>query len=107
MNARAYDLIREAIETKQQVFATYRTFARGVCPHVLGWKDGEAHAFCFQFFGESSQGLDPNPRRRWRCLRLAELENIRLREGRWHTAPYEESQSCIDDVDVVVEGFEP
>lgn len=51
-----YALIREAIQRKQQVLATYDGHAREMCPHVLGTKDGRRQALFYQFGGTSSSG---------------------------------------------------
>jgi hypothetical protein len=103
----SYYLVREAIVRKQQVIASYGGRRRRLCPHVIGRKRGIPHALFYQFAGSSSASLKPDPSANWRCLAIDALRDIELREGRWHTAEYAGGQSCIDDVDVSVEGFEP
>jgi hypothetical protein len=111
-----YDTIREAIRHKRQIVATYRGHRREMCPHVIGVKSGkpatlgrrgrpgkpathdEAHVFCYQFGGTSDRVLGPDGSGdNWRCIAIAELTNVRVRPGRWHTAPQgSHSQTCID-----------
>ena len=93
-----YDLIREAIEQRQHVFATYEGLRREMCPHALGSnKQGEAMALFYQFGGESHEPLGPTGSPdNWRCLRIAELSNVSLRPGDWHTAPHHtRPDTCI------------
>ena len=33
-----YELIKDAILNKRQVFAIYKGYRREMCPHTLGWK---------------------------------------------------------------------
>ena len=35
-----FGLIKEAIQERRHVVATYNGFRREMCPHVLGWKSG-------------------------------------------------------------------
>ena len=94
----SYDLIRRAIERKQQVIATYRGYHREMCPHSLGVsKLGEQQALFYQFAGESSQSLGPpGSPDNWRCLRVDELVDVSLRDGGWHTAPnHTRPQTCV------------
>jgi hypothetical protein len=98
--------VRDAILRKQQVVASYGGRQRMLCPHAIGWKRGVPHALFYQFAGSSSRGLASDPHANWRCLAIDALRDIEVRDGRWHTADYEGHQSCIDDVDVTVEGFE-
>ncbi len=102
-----YDLVREAVLRKQQVVASYNGRRRRLCPHAIGRKRSVPHALLLPVRGSSSSGLSSDPRANWRCLAIDALRDIEVRDGNWHTADYDESQSCIDEVDVSVEGFEP
>lgn len=93
-----YQLIRQAIERRQQVLATYRGYYREMCPHSIGVsKRGEEQALFYQFGGESGSGLGPpGSPANWRCLRLDELHHVALRAGEWHTAPgHTRPQTCV------------
>jgi hypothetical protein len=72
----------------------------------MGWKNGVPHGLFYQFAGSSSSGLSSDPRANWRCLAIDALRDIEVRDGSWHTANYDGSQSCIDEIDVSAEGFE-
>jgi hypothetical protein len=101
-----YALIRQAIIDKNIVIATYHGLVREMCPHVIGKKNGHAHAFLYQFGGGSSAGLKPDGSpANWRCLRVRELSRVSVKEsdGKWHTASnYSEVQSCVDEIDAKV-----
>ncbi|HYY45741.1 MAG TPA: hypothetical protein VE951_01650 [Candidatus Angelobacter sp.] len=93
-----YRLIREAIERKQQVLATYHGYYREMCPHALGYnKRGDAQALFYQFGGESSRPLGPpGSPENWRCIRIDELSNVSLRVGEWHTAgDHTRHETCV------------
>ena len=96
-----YRLFRTAIQRRRQVTCTYRGFYRELCPHILGHKHGREKALTFQFAGQSSSGLPPQGE--WRCLHLAEVDDIHLRDGPWHTGVrHTTTQACVDIVDVDV-----
>jgi hypothetical protein len=101
-----YDLVREAVLRKQQVIASYGGQRRRMCPHLIGWKQGIPHALFYQFAGSSSHGLK-SARANWRCLATDALRDLEVRDGNWHTGDYDASQTCIDEVDVAAEGFDP
>ena len=93
-----YNLIRRAIERKQQVIAGYRGYYREMCPHSLGVnKRGERQALFYQFAGQSGSELGPpGSPDNWRCLRIDELSNVSVRNGDWHTAPaHTRPQTCV------------
>lgn|SRR5574337_90820 len=104
MNVSAYAIVRQAIITKQQVLATYDGFRREMCPHVIGYKNGKAHALFYQFAEGSKKGLSvPGSPANWRCIRIDELSNVTTRQGPWHTADsHTQKQTCVDEVDAEV-----
>jgi hypothetical protein len=99
-----YALIADAIRNKQQVIATYNGHRREMCPHTLGHgKEGQAQALFYQFGGSSSSGLSADERQNWRCIPLAGLSNVEVREGAWHSAPnHTRPQTCVKNVEVEV-----
>lgn len=99
-----YDLIRQAIQRKQHVLATYDGHQREMCPHVLGSKGSRQQALFYQFAGASSSGLGPpESRDNWRCIELSKLTEVSVREGQWHTAPnHSRPQTCVDAIEVEV-----
>ncbi len=101
MTSDTYNLVRQAIVNKQQVIATYKGLYRGMCPHVIGLTDGHEQAFFYQFAGTSSSGLrSQGARSNWRCIPIAGLTNVSVRDGEWHTEPpYAQHQTCVDVID--------
>jgi hypothetical protein len=101
MTSGTYQLFRQAILNKQQITCTYKGYQRELCPHTLGTTSGHEQALSFQFAGQSSSGLPPDGE--WRCMKLAEVENVSVKNGEWHTAPnHSRPQSCVKEVDVEV-----
>jgi len=100
----AYEQLKDAIQKKQQVVATYKGHLREMCPHALGWKGDRQQCLFYQFGGHSSSGaIVPGSDKNWRCLPVDGLENITVREGEWHTAGnHSRRQTCVDQVDVEV-----
>ncbi len=102
----AYTTLAEAIGSKQQVVARYHDRERVFSPHALGTKRGATHVLVYQYAGESERGLPPGGE--WRCLSLDELSDIRLEPGAWRTAENVfNPQSCLDEIDVVVDALPP
>jgi predicted DNA-binding transcriptional regulator YafY len=96
-----YLLFRAAILGRKQVVCIYREKYRELCPHALGTRDGQERALAYQFGGESSSALPPGGE--WRCLRLDEVSQARMRDGDWHTGErHSTAQTCVDIVDVEV-----
>jgi len=99
-----YELIKQAILSRQQVIATYDGHRREMCPHVLGKsKKGDRQALFYQFGGRSSSGLPPCGE--WRCIPISGLSNVSVREGEWHTATYSREQTCVMTIEVEVDNF--
>jgi hypothetical protein len=101
-----YQLFAQAMAGKQQVVCDYRGYRRELCVVLLGHSGGQEKALTFQFAGGSRSGLPPGGE--WRCLWLAQVSDVRLREGPWrsgerHTTP----QGCVDDVDLDVNPSSP
>src|ERR1700753_4411453 len=92
-----YALFRNAILAEQQVTCVYEGRKRGLCPHIIGTnKRGEEVVLAWQFAGESS-----GPLPQWRCLRLAEVKDARMRDGRWHAgSSHTTTQSCVSAIDL-------
>ncbi|WP_454628202.1 hypothetical protein [Bradyrhizobium cenepequi] len=92
-----YALFRSAILGEQQVVCTYDGRNRELCPHIIGTnKSGEEVVQAWQFAGESSGKLP-----QWRCLRLANVRDARLRKGRWHEGgSHRTEQTCVSNIDL-------
>ena len=99
-----YELIKFAIQNKKQITAVYKGYYREMCPHAIGTQHGREQALFYQFGGNTSSGpVNPNSPNNWRCLRLADLEDVQARDGEWHTAyNHSQAQTCIDRIDCEV-----
>jgi hypothetical protein len=97
MPSPAYTLFRNAILAEQQVTCMYGGGIRELCPHIIGTnKSGEEVVLAWQFAGTSSGKLP-----QWRCLKLANVENARARDGRWHEGgSHLMAQTCVSDIDL-------
>jgi hypothetical protein len=92
------ELIWKAIAERLQVVALYDGHRREMCPHAMGWKNGEMRVLCFQFGGATSNGAVP-PRGEWKCMEVDRLIDISLRQGLWRTGGWHSrQQTCIDQV---------
>jgi hypothetical protein len=97
-----YDLIRNAVLSRDSVSALYQGHLRLLSPFVLGTKAGDPHALAYQFGGTSHKVLAPDGApENWRCLRVSELTEVTVLPGMWHAPRKGRSfQHCVDQVDV-------
>jgi len=97
MASATYLLFRKAISGEQQVVCSYEGRRRELCPHIIGTNNqGEEAVLAWQFAGESSGKLP-----QWRCLKLAKVQNARLREGPWFEGDsHKIGQRCVTRVDL-------
>jgi hypothetical protein len=101
-----YELFALAMAERKQVLCTYDGYRRELCPIVLGHKAGKEVALTYQFAGGSRTRLPT--RGQWRCLELAKVRDIQLRDGPWHAgASHERPQTCVDIVDLDVNPASP
>ena len=92
-----YTLFRSAILGERQVVCSYEGRHRELCPHIIGTnKAGEDVVLAWQFAGESS-----GPLPQWRCLRLTEVKEAQMRDGRWYAGrSHTTTQSCVSEIDL-------
>jgi len=96
-HSEVFRLFHRAILERKQITCSYTGRYREICPHVLGHREGEETALVYQFAGESAGGLPQ--RGEWRCFRLAEVADVELRDGQWHSgAQHRKRQQCVDRV---------
>ena len=101
MQSSNYATIRAAILAKQQITCVYQGRHREMCPHVIGYKNGREQVLSFQFAGDSSKGLRDGGE--WRCMPVADMDQVTVRDGRWFTADnHSQPQTCVDEIDVEV-----
>jgi len=98
MPSTTYELFRQAMAERKQVVCLYQGRRRELCPIILGMTDGREKALTYQFGGESSKPLR-SPKDRWRCLTLAEVSAVELRDGPWHSGgSHSAEQTCVAEV---------
>jgi len=96
-HSETFRLFRDAILSRKQVLLSYRGTYKEVCPHILGHTSGTETAQVFQFAGSSKSKLPAGGE--WRCLRLSDVADVKLRDGPWHTKSYHRRmQRCVDKV---------
>jgi hypothetical protein len=106
MQSATYDLFVEAMASRKQILCTYDGYRRELCPVILGHSQGQEKALTFQFDGSSRTGLPPGGE--WRCLFLAKIGDVRLREGPWHAGDsHTQPQGCVETVDLDVNPVSP
>jgi hypothetical protein len=106
MPSRIYALFAEAMTGRKQVLCTYNGYARELCPIILGHSHRQEKALVFQFGGGSSQGLPPGGE--WKCLFLAKVGDVELRDGPWHSGDsHQQRQRCVEIVDLDVNPSSP
>jgi hypothetical protein len=96
-----------ALHQRQAVRLCYHGRWRVVCPHALGWTNARPMLLGYQVGGQTSTGtLDPDPRKRWRCMYIDEIDHIHAADATaWATADnYNPSHpfNAIDQVTVAV-----
>jgi hypothetical protein len=99
MPSSTYTQFAEAMAGRKQILCTYDGLFRELCPIILGHSQGQETALTFQFGGQSSKGLPPGGQ--WRCLFLAKVGDVRLRDGPWHAGDsHTQPQGCVETVDL-------
>jgi len=69
--------LQAALAQRRAVDVLYHGRQRLLCPHALGWKNRRALVLGYQVGGQTSTGaLDPDPRKRWRCMFVDEIELV-------------------------------
>jgi len=101
-----YDLFVQAMIELKQILCTYNGYHRELCPVILGHSQGQEKALTYQFAGESESHLPPGGD--WKCLLLAKVTDIQLRDGPWHVGgSHTQRQRCVADVDIDVNPASP
>jgi hypothetical protein len=101
-----YELIARAMAERQQVLCLYKGYQRALCPAILGHTKGRERTLAYQLAGESSSGLPANGE--WKCFQVAEMRNVELRDGEWHSGvQHSARQTCVEVVDLDVNPHSP
>jgi hypothetical protein len=106
MSSATYQLIMQAMRTRQQVLCIYGGFARALCPIILGRTGDRERVLAFQFAGGASRGLPPAGQ--WKCFDVDRMGEVELREGRWHSGrSHRQPQYCVAEVELDVNPDSP
>jgi hypothetical protein len=98
-----YDILKQSIQGKQQVWAEYNGFQRKMCPHILGKTNKINYCLFYQFAGGSESGLSKDLSKNWRCIRISELRNVAIYYGDWYSCNnYHIQQTCIKNIEFSV-----
>jgi hypothetical protein len=101
-----YRLVWTAIASKRPMQARYHGRHRLFCPHRLGRnRQGQLRVLCYQYGCDSESGLEPpGSPENWRCVVLEKLNQVKLLEDAWQTAPnHSRPASCVIDADIEAE----
>ena len=75
----AWAALQAALHQRRPVLVTYHGRQRRICPHALGFNNGRPMVLGYQTGGQTSTGALPaNPRLRWRCLFIDEIDQLDL-----------------------------
>jgi predicted DNA-binding transcriptional regulator YafY len=73
----AWAPLHAALRARRPVTVSYHGRHRIVCPHALGWKNDRALVLAYQTGGQTSTGTLPaDPRQRWRCMYIDEIDDV-------------------------------
>lgn len=81
--------LEAALQARRPVEVCYHGRCRLICPHALGWHRGRPMVLGYQTGGQTSTGaIDPDPRKRWRCLYVDEIDHVVTADpaSPWQTA---------------------
>ena len=91
---------------RKQILCSYGGYHRELCAVILGSSHGEEKALTYQFGGQSESRLPPGGA--WKCLFLAKVTNVELRDGPWYAGDsHTQRQHCVDIVDLDVNPASP
>ena len=106
MPSEVHALFLKAMREERPVACTYQGHHREICPVMLGRAGLEEKALVFQFGGSTSSGR--LTRAEWKCLRLEEVRDTVLIEGKWHAVTgHTTASSCMKMVEYDVNPNSP
>jgi hypothetical protein len=101
----AWAALETALHQRRPVNVCYHGRHRLVCPHALGWNNARPMLLGYQIGGQTSTGtLDPDPRKRWRCMYIDEIDHIDLADttSPWATADNYNPARPFNAIDQVI-----
>ena len=97
-----YGQIRDAVQERHAIRVTFKGRERDVCPHVIGYKNGQERVLTFQYAGYSSSGLPPDGE--WRCMFISDISSVEQIDAQWQTGSgHSRPQTCVNDIDSEVD----
>jgi hypothetical protein len=106
MPSSTYGLFATAMAEGKQILCIYNGYRRELCPIILGHSQGQEKALTYQFAGQSESRLPPGGD--WKCLFLAKVSDVQLRDGPWHAGDsHSQRQRCVEHVDIDVNPASP
>ena len=104
----AWSALQAALRERRPVLVSYHGRQRILCPHALGWHKRRPMLLGYQTGGQTSTGALPaDPRQRWRCLYIDEIDQIVADNtaGQWGTADnynYSHPFPHVDEVTIAI-----
>jgi hypothetical protein len=100
----AWACLESALRQRHPVQVGYHGHPRIVCPHALGWKNHRPMLLGYQIGGHTSTGtLDPDPRKRWRCMYIDEIDHVAAdTTAPWQTADNYDASQPFPAIDQVI-----
>jgi hypothetical protein len=100
-----YEMVREALLLRHQLFGLYDGQTCQLCPHLLGWKNTErgkvGYGLFYVFKGSAASapsapdGLEDG----FRCMEVDKLEGLHSLPGPWHSGEMPANHE-VDEVDL-------
>lgn len=99
MGSTSYNTILHAMQNRQHILCLYNGYPRELCVHAIGTSGGKEMILGYQFAGESSRPPQSDAQR-WRCLEIARMEGVTVRDGPWRTSTnHSQAQTCVKEVE--------
>jgi hypothetical protein len=96
----------EAMLDKRRVRCIYQGVVRVICPVMVGRTERDERALVYQVGGGTKNGPLRTPE--WKCLRLNEVHDAEIAEGRWFVGTtHTTASSCMQVVDLDVNPNSP
>lgn len=106
----AWAPLEAALRQRRPVRLSYHGRQRLICPHALGWNNDRPMLLAYQTGGQTSTGALPSdPRRRWRCLFVDEVEHVTAADptSAWQTADNYNCSKPFHAIDTVTVAISP
>lgn len=95
-----YQIIKNAIQSRQCITCRYNGHVRKMSPYVIGTKNGNQQALFYQYGGTSSSGLSGDPAKNWRCIPINKISALSTNNDSFQTANnHSRRQTCVDNID--------